>query len=211
MTAIKFVPIPLEVATLVLELLREADIAHGQLGRTYPETIAMLPHLHPRAAKAAMVIGEAISIAGEHVPAVELLCAELLELIGRVSGRAISTIPGETSLSEATEALSDLAPVLGKVLRLPPVPERASAEAIDAAVARGLADMPGPIALRPFVARKQRPREPSYDELDTVDVWAVPHKGEPWCGHVVLGVDWDSPSSVRLFLTAKPAGEGEPF
>jgi hypothetical protein len=201
MTAIKFVPIPLDVATRLLVLLRPTNFAGTLVPREAIEAAALTA-----------IIGEAISIAGEHVPAVELLCAELLELIGRVSGRQISTIPGPGSLTAAANALSETVPMLGdNVLRLPPVPERASAEAIDAAVARGLADMPGPIALRPFVARKQRPREPSYDELDTVDVWAVPHKGEPWCGHVVLGVDWDSPSSVRLFLTAKPAGEGEPF
>jgi hypothetical protein len=198
MTAIKFVPIPLDVAARLLVLLR----AYGAGDTAFP-----LVEIH----SLQVMLGEAISIAGEHFDANAMLCAELLELIGRVTGRRLSTIPGPGSLTAAANALSETVPLLGdNVLRLPPVPERASAEAIDAAVVRGLADMPGPIALRPFVARKQRPREPSYDELDTVDVWAVPHKGEPWCGYVVYGVDWDSPKSVRLFLKPMP-GEGEPF
>ena len=69
--------------------------------------------------------------------------------------------------------------------------------------------MPGPITIRPFVERRQRPREKSYDERDAVSVWAVPHVREVWCGHVVLAVEWDSPNSVRLVLTSKLSQEDD--
>jgi hypothetical protein len=189
MTAIKFVPISLDVATGVLGLLRYAS--------------GLIQH-RDEAVRLTAMVGEAISIAGDHVDASEMLCSELLELIGRVSGRELSTIPGPNSLAEAEEALSDLAPVLGKVLELPRA-ANADPRAVDAAAARALADMPGPISMRPLVEKAQRPRQTAYDELDPVDVWAVPRTGEPWCGYIVRGVEWDSPKSVRLMLAAKPA------
>jgi hypothetical protein len=193
MTAIKFVPLSLDVATRTLVVLREVRRAtQDEFGDpTYLE-----------ASELTKVFGEAISIAGEHVPASELLCAELLELIGRVTGRPISTIPGPSSLAEATAALEDMAPVLGgTVLRLPPRPERETEQAIEAATTRALADMPGPISLRPFVVS---PR--GHLALDAVDRWAVPRKGERWGGYLVLDVDWDGAGShsACLFLQAKP-------
>jgi hypothetical protein len=197
MSAIKFVPISLDVATRVLVLLRDINTAKGW-----------------GAVDAALLstsIGEAISIAGEHESDVEMLAAELLELIGRVSGRPLSTIPGPNSLAAAEEALSELAPVLGKVLHLPRA-ANTDAKALDAAVARGLADMPGPIAVRPFVELPQRPRQPAYREDPAVDVWAVPHPRELWCGHLVRAVEWDSPNSVRLILAAaNPPVEDDSF
>jgi hypothetical protein len=196
MSAIKFVPISLDVATRVLVLLRDINTAKGW-----------------GAVDAALLstsIGEAISIAGEHESDVEMLAAELLELISRVSGRSLSTSPGPNSLRDAEEALSDLAPVLGKVLHLPRA-ANTDAKTLDDAVARGLADMPGPVSMRPFVELKQRPRQAAYEELSTVDVWVVPRKDELWCGHIVRSVEYDSPTSVRLILAAAPPGEDEPF
>ena len=194
MSAIKFVPISLDVATRAISLLRAVS-----------RSSELTNSDRAGADNLSMFLGEAISIAGEHVPASELLCAELLELIGRVTGRPLSTIPGPRSLAEATAALEDMAPVLGgTVLRLPPRPERETEQAIEAATTRALADMPGPISIRPFVERRQRPRERAYDELEAVDVWAVPRTGEVWCGHVVRSIEWDSPKSVRLILASKP-------
>jgi hypothetical protein len=189
MTAIKFVPISLDVATDILLFFREADLDEDDIDDAHVLTRR---------------IGEAISIAGEHVDSSEMLCSELLELIGRTTGRELSTIPGPNSLAEAEEALSDLAPVLGKVLELPRA-ANVDPRAFDAAAARALADMPGPISLRPLVEKAQRPRRGAYDELDAVEVWAVPRTGEPWCGYIVRGIEWDSPKSVRLMLAAKPA------
>jgi hypothetical protein len=200
MSAIKFVPIERDKATDVLVLLSEISKSGPSLGAWQRE----------RAQALSVVVGEAISIAGEHVSAAELLCAELLELIGRVSGRSLSTIPGPNSLAAAEEALSEMGPVLGKVLHLPRA-ANTDAKALDAAIARGLADMPGPISMRPFVELKQRPRQAAYDELSTVDVWVVPRKDELWCGHIVRSVEYDSPTSVRLILAAAPPGEDEPF
>jgi hypothetical protein len=188
MTAIKFVPISLDVAHELLLFFREADLDEDDLDDAHALTRR---------------IGEAIAIAGEHVDVNAMLVAELLELIGRVTGRPLSTIPGPRSLAEATAALEDMAPVLGgTVLRLPPRPERETEQAIEAATARALADMPGPISMRVFVECRE-----SFDgqtEHEPVDVWAVPREREEWGGFRVKRVAWDSPNRACLFLAANP-------
>jgi hypothetical protein len=194
MTAIKFVPIPLDVATDALVVFQYLQ-ANSNSER---DKIV--------AGRLAIKVGEAISIAGEHVSTAELLCAELLELIGRVSGRALSTIPGDGSLAAAEEALSEMAPVLGKVLHLPRA-ANTDAGALDAAVARGLADMPGPTSVQPFEVTAK-----GHVALPARDRWVVPRKGERWGGRLVLEVDHGDGEgqSICLFLQENPP-EGEPF
>ncbi len=202
MTAIKLVPITLDVAMELLGMLRSIR-QHPAFAKRLGEPGLPDP---ARLASITTTIGEAISIAGEHESDVEMLCAELLGLIGRVSGRALSTIPGKGSLAAAEEALSEMGPVLGNVLHLPRA-ANTDAKALDAAVARGLADMPGPISMRVWVQtldETARLRDGDYVEHDAVDVWTVPRERELWCGHRIVGVEWDSPSSVRLFLKANP-------
>jgi hypothetical protein len=190
MTAIKFVPIEREAAMRLLALLHAGRLEPRYMDVSEVNALSRL-------------IGEAISIAGEHVSAAESLCAELLELIGRVSGRSLSTIPGDGSLAAAEEALSDLAPMLGKVLHLPRA-ANTDTKALDAAVARGLADMPGPISLRVWTPTPEADRfdHGEYTEADPVDVWAVPRERETWGGHRIVSIEWDSPTSVRMFLAA---------
>jgi hypothetical protein len=160
MSAIKLVPVSLDVAIETLVVLRAFRIrpSTNQPGDPDLERVAVLIR----------TIGEAIAIAGEHRDANEMLVLELLELIGRTTGRQLSTIPGPTSLAEAEEALRDLAPVLGKVLSMPRAPERESAKAIEAEAARALADMPGPISVRLWV---------DHVEREPFDTWAVPAVG----------------------------------
>jgi hypothetical protein len=180
MSAIKFVPITLTTATDLLVLLR-TDLAFVS-----------------EASRLTTILGEAISIAGEHVSEAEMLAAELLELIGRVSGRSLSTIPGNGSLAAAEDALSEMGPVLGKVLHLPRA-ANTDAKALDAAVARGLADMPGPIDLRAFV----RHPDGNCVELEPVPVWCVPARGTLWCGCRVIDVE-GTPGKTTVILAANP-------
>jgi hypothetical protein len=143
MTAGKFVPIRADLCERLIILL-------GKM-RDFPA-------LRHEAADLVAMLGEAAAIAGDFLTQDGLLAAELLEAIARKSGRHISTQPHAGSLTEATDALADLVPMLGtNVLQLPRAANRPAPDPLP------------PLSLVIMCDGKR------YGEA--LDVWAVPAVG----------------------------------
>jgi hypothetical protein len=117
------------------------------------------------------LVGEAMSIAGDHRSDHELMCCELIAASNGASGRQIETVATWANVNAARDALEqDCAPVLGaNVISLPRAPERDTAATVDAAVAKALLDLPGPISVRRWV---------DHVEIDPIETWAAPLLGE---------------------------------
>lgn len=150
-------------------------------------------------------LGEALAIVSEHRERVELLGAELVEAVGRATGRTLRTELTPATLAECTEALADTRPVLGaEVINLPLAPERDTQRALEAAAARMFADMPPPISVRVAVFEHG-----TYTEAVPFDAWQVPRAGETlyatWDGHTeqvrVDRVQWDNGHAALLYTT----------
>jgi hypothetical protein len=132
--------------------------------------LAAFPHLRHRANDLVKLIGEAAAIAGEHVDEHEMWCMELLECVGQATGRALSTIATRENLLLAKDALSHTVPVLGaNVITLPLAPARETAASMDAAAAKAVLDMAGPLSVRLWVDQR---------EVDPFETWAAPRERE---------------------------------
>jgi hypothetical protein len=156
MTArLPMVPLSGKAAESLLALLGDMD--------AYP----LLKH---RAADLRSIVGEAMAIAGEHVSEHEMWCMELLECVGQATGRMLSTIATRENVRLAKDALSHTVPVLGaNVIAMPLAPTRETAANIDAAAAKAVLDMAGPLSVRLWVDQR---------EVDPFETWAAPRERE---------------------------------
>lgn len=106
-----------------------------------------VPAYRARAGALCTELGEALAIAGEHRQHFEMWCMELLEGIGRATGRDISTMATIANVKAAVEALEHTAPVLGtNVIAMPRAPERETMAAIEAAANRAFVDSLPPLS-----------------------------------------------------------------
>lgn len=128
-----FAPISSKMAADILALLGE---------------LRSVPAYRNRADALCTQLGESLAIAGEHRSHFEMMCMELLEGVGRATGRPLSTIATVASVKAATEALEHTAPVLGDnvVSMLARTPTRDTQANIEAAAARAFRDYPAPLS-----------------------------------------------------------------
>jgi hypothetical protein len=154
MTAIKFVPISGQLAGDLLILLGE---------------LQAYPAFRFRAADLCKTLGEASTIAGDHRSDFEMMCCELIGAANGATGRQIETVATWANVKAARDALEHTAPVLGNVIALPRAPDRETAASIDAAVAKALLDLSGPISVRRWV---------DHAEVEPFETWGPPFLGE---------------------------------
>jgi hypothetical protein len=184
----KYAPITMETAAELVEELR--------------------PLLrHPdgdRARRLFREVGEAMGIAAEYREHVELLGAELVELIARITGRTIETPLSRRTLEQCAAALEEMTPVLGAtVIELPRAPERATLRAVEAAANEAVARMPPPISVRLWVDLVERL---SFDD------WEAPRKGEllryadTWVS--VVRVRRNGPGKAEVYALTMPDDGG---
>ncbi len=150
----ELVPIRPALATTIIALL-------GKL-KDYPA-------FRHEGAEIVTELGEAISIAHDFEHRLGMYGAELICAVNGATGRQIETTLTADTVKQAKAALEQTAPVLGNVIALPRAPERETAASIDAAVAKALLDLRGPISVRRWVDHVEREPFPT---------WVAPFVGE---------------------------------
>lgn len=129
-----------------------------------------MPAYRNRADALCTELGEALAIAGDHRHHFELMCAELLEAVGRATGRPISTLATVANVKAALAALEHTAPVLGTNVVGLRAPTRDTQAHIEAAASRAMADAPAPLSAILVVDGNVI--------ADPVDMWQVPAAGQ---------------------------------
>lgn len=126
------------------------------------------PTLRSRIDALCTELGEAIY--GEHRHHFELMCAELLEAVGRATGRRLSTVATVASVKAAVDALEHTAPVLATNVVELRAPTRDTQAHIEAAASRAVADAPAPISGLLIID--------GVLVADPVDLWQAPTRGQ---------------------------------
>lgn len=128
-----------------------------------------IPAYRTRADALCTQLGEALAIAGEHRSHFEMMAMELLEAIGRATGRPISTIATVASVKAATDALEHTAPVLAPNVVQLRAPSRDTQANIEAAAAKAFADSPPPLSAILIVDGRQHGDPLDMYQLPTRD------------------------------------------